>query len=190
MKKAVILLALLAGAFLSARAQDSRHELNLGIGFLPRVYQEVENAPALTGDLASIYEPHTQAKGEPLYGIEYGYAVLPWLKLGASLDYTSLSGKTTEFYRGVVVNEFKHYILYFLPQAKFFAVDIPHFKVYAKLAAGVEATLGENVTAPVQFAWSVTPLGLQWAGDRVFGFTEITNGNVLWGARVGVGIRF
>lgn len=190
MKRFLLLLALLAGFLLPARAQDFRHEVNLSAGFMPRIYLEIENAPGYSGDLASIYEPRVQAEGMPLFGVDYAYAVLRWLKLGGEMDFTHIHGLTRELYRNTVVNEFSRYAVYLMPQAKVFAVDIPHFKVYAKLALGMNLNLGTALVDPVQLAWSVTPLGLQWAGDRVFGTLELTNGNVLQGVRLGVGFRF
>ncbi len=190
MKKVALFFALLVAGFLSARAQEYRHEINLSEGFLPRVLQEIDRQPALTGDLASIYEPRIQAKGGPLTGVDYAYAVLPWLKLGGSLDYTWLEGSVSELFRGVVVNQFKRHYFYLMPQAKLFALDLPHFKIYGKVAAGMECILGDASVSPVNFAWQLTPIGLQWAGQRVYGSLEITNGHVLQGVRLGVGFRF
>lgn len=190
MKKILLCLVLVAGALGSALAQEHRHEVNLTIGFMPREYTVIETGPEYSGDLASLYEPHVRAEGAPLIGADYAYAVLPWLKLGGTLDYTYLLGETYEAFRNKATGKYERYIVYLMPQAKVFALDIPHFKMYAKVATGLELNLGNADVPVVNFAWSVTPLGMQWAGDRVYGTLELTNGNVLRGIRLGVGLRF
>lgn len=76
-----------------------------------------------------------------------------------------------------------------MPLVSLFAVDRPHFKLYGKLAAGGQLSVGDFEGTRIRPAWQVVPLGLQWGGEKLFGFAEGGYGNVYL-VRMGLGIRW
>lgn len=190
MKKHFLIPLLLLLTLLPARAQQSLHEVNLSLGFMPAIFIQADTRYEDHGDLYSLYEPRLRAEGAPMLGADYNYALLPWLKVGASLNWTRLTGTIYKPNLRREAGTFRQDALYLLPQVKAFYVNRSHFKMYAKVGAGLNINIGSEYTPLAAFAYDLVPAGFQWAGQRVYGMAELTYGNVVQGVRLGLGFRF
>lgn len=190
MKRLILIPLLLLLGLLPARAQQRPHEINLSLGFMPAIYNQADTRYEDHGDLYSLYEPRLRAEGAPMVGVDYNYALLPWLKVGVALNWTRLSGTIYKPNLHRETGTFRQDAFYLLPQVKAFYVNLDHFKMYAKAGAGLNINIGSEYTPLAAFAYDLAPVGLQWAGQRVYGMAELTYGNVVQGVRLGLGFRF
>lgn len=87
------------------------------------------------------------------------------------------------------VDRFSQWYFAVMPLVHFMALDRPHFKVYGKLAAGGQLSVGSFEKTTFRPAWQIVPVGLQWGGEKIFGLAELGYGNVYL-VRIGMGIRW
>lgn len=194
MKKILIFMAaaiLTAGSF-SAKAQG-RTDINLYMGFMNATYTSLDNAGGRYShrDLYSIYEPYYTVHSGPSYTLDVNRRIFPWLGAGLQANYSYMSGTKMYNIGNAPKREFRQTMLAFLPQVKFFIPSPRHFRLYAKAAAGIGLNLGETIVGtPVDFAWDIVPIGVEWGGQFIYGTAEVSLGNVITGVRIGIGFRF
>ncbi|MBR5403699.1 MAG: hypothetical protein IK113_05705 [Bacteroidales bacterium] len=194
MKKILIFMAaaiLTAGSF-TAKAQG-RTDVNLYMGFMNAAYTSLDQAGGRYShrDLYSIYEPYYTVNSGPSFTLDVNRRILPWLGAGLQANYSYMSGEKKYNIGNAPKKEFSQTMLAFLPQVKFFIPSPRHFRLYAKAAAGINLNLGETIVGePISFAWDIVPIGFEWGGQFIYGTAEFCAGNVITGARVGLGFRF
>lgn len=200
MKKATIIVCSLLTTLLlcglgnnKAQAQPRyKYEVNLSIGFLPQTSSYYDNYYESFDDLYNIYEGgrYDYVSGTPLFSGEFAWYPVKRLGLGIGASYSRMKATKT-------VNELKGDYninsIYLLPQVKFFYITRDHFKLYSGAAAGIEGRIIQDMQSNygrAKFTYEVIPIGMQWAGAVVFGFTELGLGPRMSGLRIGIGYRF
>lgn len=185
MKKILIALSVLVFTCCAAAAQEHPHELNLYIGGFSSQYLGYRVAPDFSSDLYSLYEPQTRVTTGPVLTFDYNYSVLKWLSVGAQVHYNRLEVKSftriensTDIYMSDMFS--------FLPEVKLRIPSPAHFRLYGRVAMGVSFAPRFNT----RFAYDLVPLGIEWAGRRVYGTAELVYGSVIKGGRIGIGYRF
>ena len=193
MKKLLSLLVTLCLAVPALQAQG-RHEINLSIGAVSGEFTRLDVGNYSYNDLYGLYEPHYTVNDGPVLTLDYHFKVNSVVHLGAEFDYSNLSGYTWYNIGGQQRRQFRTDVFSIMPQVKLRIPGAAHFRLYGKAAAGVQiidSDLAERKNAsPVRFAWDITPIGFEWGGNFVYGMFETCVGNVIIGARIGVGFRF
>ena len=185
MKKFIFSLFVLAFTCGAAAAQDHPHELNLYIGGFNSQFLSYNVVQDYSSDLYALYEPQTHVTTGPVFTLDYNYAVLKWLSVGAQLHYNNLYVNTMTR----IDSSYESYhrdMFSILPEVKLRIPSSAHFRLYGKVAMGVSF-------APMyatRFAYDLVPIGCEWAGQRVYGTAELVFGSVIRGGRIGIGFRF
>lgn len=185
-----------------AQEEEGRSEVNIFVGGYKTEFLWADRTnnyftlfddlkPIHSGDLADLYEPHYYMKSSPVATLCYHYFINRWLRVGAQANLSYLSGSITYRMGNKPEQKFSQTSVSFLPQAKFCLPGSPYFRLYGKVAAGVQVNLGKLLNPSVmEFAWDVVPIGAEWGGKRVYGNAEFCFGSVICGGRVGIGFRF
>ena len=184
-------MALSAGGF-SAGAQG-KNDINLYMGFMNAAYNSLDNARYYSdhNDLYSIYEPYYSIESGPSVTLDFNRRLLSWLAVGFQSNYSYMGGYKQYRIGNAPTREFSQHMLALLPQAKFFIPSTEHFRLYARAGAGINLNIGDTIVgAPLSFAWDIAPIGCEWGGQFVYGTAEFCVGNVITGARIGIGFRF
>ena len=194
MKRILIFIAALAlsAGSISAAAQG-KNEVNVYMGFMNATYTTLERSSSDYGhsDLYSIYEPYYDITSGPSVTVDFNHRLLSWLGVGVQANFSHMSGEKNYRIGNAPAQEFWQNMVAVLPQAKFYIPSTRHFRLYAKVAAGINFNIGETTFGqPVSFAWDIAPIGFEWGGQVIYGTAELCVGNVISGARIGVGYRF
>ena len=204
MRKILLFLTCLAGFAGSLQAQGM-HELNVFLGGFKSEYLQVDkdsgqrynmlfdelNVDQHVGDLYDIYEPHYSVKSGPVFTVNYHYILKDWLRVGAQANVGAVKGKIWYRLGNKPDQEYNQTMLSVLPQVKLCIPGMRHFRLYGKVAAGVQFNMGTRISeSPVEFAWDVVPIGAEWGGRRIYGNAELCYGSVIKGGRIGIGFRF
>ena len=204
MRKILLFLTCLAGFAGSLQAQG-RHELNVFLGGFKSEYLKGEKQSDLwgillfnnldkvdyNGDLYDLYEPHYNIKSGPVLTVNYHYILKDWLRVGAQANVGAVKGKIWYRLGNKPDRDYNQTMLSILPEVKLCIPGLRHFRLYGKVAAGVQFNLGTRISkSPVEFAWDVVPLGAEWGGARIYGNAEVCLGSVIQGGRIGMGFRF
>lgn len=190
------LLTLIAAAAVSASsflaAAQGRNEINLYIGGVNSTYASLDrNSGNAHRDLYSIYEPSYTITCGPTWSLDYCHRFNSWLGIGFQADYASMSGSKSYRIGSISNSSLNLDIISVLPQAKFYIPSPRHFRMYTKAAFGANFNVGNaGINDPVTYAWEVSPFGFEWGGQVVYGQAELCFGNVLVGAKIGIGYRF
>ena len=169
----------------AAAAQDHPHELNLYIGGFNSQFLNYNVVQDYSSDLYALYEPQTHVTTGPVFTLDYNYAVLKWLSVGAQFHYNNLYVNTMTR----IDSSYESYhrdMFSFLPEVKLRIPSSAHFLLYGKVAMGV--SFASQFGA--RFAYDLVPIGCEWAGQRVYGTAELVYGSVVKGGRIGIGFRF
>ena len=185
----VCLMTLLAGA---AWAQGP-HEVRLSISGPAGggIYDDSGSLFNWGSDLYSMYEPGERVDSGPVYSLGYTYALRSWLRVGVEASVGMLwvdKGQPRAWGDGVVEATWQR-LYTVMPLVHFVALNAPHFKIYGKIAAGGQLSVGDYEGTKFRPAIEVVPLGFQWGGERIFGLAEFGIGNVYVG-RLGIGLRW
>jgi len=185
----VCLMTLLAGA---AWAQGP-HEVHLSISGPAGggIYDDSGSVFNWGSDLYSMYEPGERVDSGPVYSLGYTYTLRSWLRVGAEASVGMLwvdKGQARAWGDGSVEATWQR-LYTVMPLLHFVALNAPHFKIYCKIAAGGQLSLGDYEGTKIRPAVEVVPLGLQWGGEKIFGLAEFGIGNLYVG-RLGIGIRW
>ncbi|MBR1569992.1 MAG: hypothetical protein IJ651_04615 [Bacteroidales bacterium] len=200
---AFALAAALAGPDLSA--QGGKHEINVFLGGYKAEFMQGDEARGYYGDLlfdatdnihygdlADLYEPHYSINSSPVLTVNYHYILKKWLRVGAQLNWASFSGKYWYELSSRPAESFSQQMVSLLPQVKFCIPGARHFRLYGKVAGGMQFNFGSlyDKSRPVEFAWDLVPLGAEWGGQRFYGNAELCYGSIIQGGRIGIGFRF
>ena len=203
-RKLILLAGLLLSCALQLQAQG-KHEINVFVGGYKSEFVQVDNENGThynmlfddlninqhIGDLYDLYEPHYSLESGPVITVDYHYILNKWFRVGAQANYGNLSGKFWYALGNKPAKNIKEYMFSMLPEVKINVTNWPGFRLYGKLAAGVQFNLGERLNdSPVDFAWDVVPLGAEWGGHRIYGNAELCFGSVIRGGRIGLGFKF
>ena len=191
MKRLSLLLLLLAAAGGALRAQGP-HELHLSVSGPAGggIYDDSGSLFDWGSDLYSIYEPGERVDSGPVYSLGYTYALRSWLRVGAEASIGMLwvdKGQARAWGDQVEATWQRLYTV--MPLVHLVALNAPHLKIYGKIAAGGQLSIGDYEGLKIRPAVEVVPLGLQWGGERIFGLAEFGIGNVYVG-RLGIGLRW
>lgn len=179
MKKILIILALIATC-VGASAQDSKHEVSLGLGF-GTAGQIID----VFGDIASAFSGCTShVKGfSGSVNLDYGYHTSSKCLQGMTVSYNRVA---KDQYKKSEPNELygtsTDYYFAIMPTVKFNWVNKEHFAFYSRASAGLylvkiedrvskDASKNDNEVDP-GFAFQFSPVGLE-AGGSVRGFVEL-----------------
>ena len=186
MKKVLLILSILALSGVTAAAQEHPHEFNFYLGGCNSQFLDYNvNQNNSTTDLYAMYEPQSRISTGAVATLDYNYALLKWLSVGAQFHYGRLDIRTWTR----ISNSSNRYIrdmLCFLPEVKLRIPSPAHFRLYSKVAMGICVVPRYSVG----IAYDIVPLGVEWAGRRVYGTAELVYGNVIKGGRIGIGYRF
>ena len=191
-KKLILLLAALLSV--TVASAQKKHEVNFYIGGTPAIFNtlNVNDDYEYSYTLSSIYGAHTRMYTDiGVMTLDYTYTLKDWLKLGVETNFCRVVG-TTSYRLGTRPDvSFTQSMYSMLPQAKFCIPSPEHFRLYGKVAAGLQLNAGEGYTGPaVQFAYDIVPIGVQWGGHFIYGTAEFCVGSIIMGGRIGVGINF
>ena len=192
MKRILLSLGLLLAA--GALHAQAPHELHFGFSGPAAGYVHAGDFGPLYhwgSDLYSLYEGCEQVDAGPVFSIGYTYTLRDWLKPGAEVSWgcSWINRTQPRATQDKTVQHLMQNYLTVMPLVSLFAVDRPHFKLYGKLAAGGQLSIGDFEGTRIRPAWQVVPIGLQWGGKKLFGFAEGGYGNVYL-VRMGLGIRW
>lgn len=158
-----------------------RQSVTISVG-LPSIY-----ATGFGGHSWSFYIPASGPGSTPsseiftgAWSIEYNYNVLWWLRLGASANYECWTGLAQTHDMSLTA------------RVDFTYINREHITVYSGLSTGVYSHIERATDGSVRGrflpAVNMTPIGLNFGGQHVFGLVEtnIGSASVL---RVGIGFR-
>lgn len=182
------------GAAAQQRKAAIQHEVHLSasgpaVGY---VYSDAYGSLYNWGtDLYSLYEPGERVDAGPVFSIGYTYAFRRWLKPGVEASWSILWADKSQprAWGNGNVDRFCQRYYAVMPLVHFMALDNPHFKIYGKLAAGGQLSVGDFEKTTLRPAWQIVPVGLQWGGEKIYGLAEMGYGNVFL-IRCGIGIRW
>ena len=142
-------------------------------------------------DLYCLYEESLQLDSAPVFSVDYSYTLKGWLRPGLefSLGFMRVNSIPPRAFPDREIQSCSQQYYSLLPFVNLMALDEPHFKIYGKIGVGGQLTAGEWKGKSFYPAWQIAPLGLQWGGERIFGFFELGFGDV-YIARGGVGFRW
>lgn len=184
-------MAVTAASFVAGA--QGKNDINLYMGFMNATFTSLDNqrTNSSRSDLYAIYEPHYTLTCGPSLTLDYNRRILPWLGAGLQADYSLMQGTMSYNIGNAPMRRFNQNMLAIMPQVKFYIPSPAHFRLYAKAAAGINLNIGQNIIGgPVNFAWDIVPIGFEWGGQVVYGTAEVCAGNVILGARIGIGFRF
>ena len=114
------------------------------------------------------------------WGVDYGYNILRWLRLGACANYECWTGNS------------RTHDISLSARVDFTYINREHIRLYSGLSAGVGMHIERESDGAFRGVYlpavNLTPIGLNFGGERVFGLVEtnIGSASVL---RVGIGFR-
>lgn len=205
MKKSFILAAFVLAALCSpALKAQGKHEIDAFLGGFKAEFNKMEDGRnyndllfdsdeiRYSGDLFDLYEPHYSVKSSPVFTLTYHYSLNDWIRVGAQANYSTLKGKYWYKLGNRPSVTFDEASFSVLPSVKVRIPSFKHFRLYGKVAAGVQMNFGSRIpdASPVEFAWDIVPIGAEWGGQRIFGTAEFCYGSVIRGGRIGLGFRF
>lgn len=133
------------------------------------------------------------------YGVHYGYNVLSWLRVGGSLSCTGFS-ETRQYSQRTYVDRTNEFIM--MAKVDFTYLNRRHVRIYSGIGAGMDVMwFSSYINGQLQPededhkrvtplpAFTVTPIGIEAGGKRVYGLAEINVGTIDL-LRAGVGVRF
>lgn len=185
-------MALVIGLVTSAMAQkggygwkENRHSLSLTVG-----------SPSLISGVSGVFNAlfhnnEDQVKIFGTYAVQYNYNALSWLRVGGEFFYSGWnmlsSGSLREHYDEMAL----------MAKLDFTYLNRPYVRLYSGLGMGADFTQlkklvdGAMERQPVtpNFAWCVTPIGVEAGGRHVYALTEINIGHCDL-IRAGIGFRF
>ena len=185
MKNFLVALSALALLGVTATAQDHPHEFNLYVGGFNSQFLDYKVNIDYSTDLYALYEPQTSVSTGPVLTLDYNYAILKWLSVGAQFHYNQLDVKTVKRIDNTRENHSRN-TFSFLPELKLRIPSPAHFRLYGKAAIGV--SFAPQLTT--RFAYDLVPIGCEWAGQRFYGTAELVYGSLVKGGRIGIGFRF
>lgn len=185
MKKILLPILAFLLCFQAATAQEHPHEFNFFLGGYNSQYLGYSTIRDYSMDLYALYEQQTRISTGAVATLEYNYALLKWLSVGAQFHYgrlkintwTRISSHSESYIRDMFC---------FLPEVKLRIPSPAHFRLYGKVAIGISIT----PRFETNFAYDLVPLGCEWGGQRIYGTAELVFGNVIKGGRIGIGYRF
>lgn len=133
------------------------------------------------------------------YGVHYGYNVLSWLRVGGSLSCTGFS-ETRQYSQRTYIDRTNEFIM--MAKVDFTYLNRRHVRIYSGIGAGLDVMwFSSYINGQLQPededhkrvtplpAFTVTPIGIEAGGKRVYGLAEINVGTIDL-LRAGVGVRF
>lgn len=159
-----------------------RQSISISVG-LPSIYSTSFGGHSWNFYIPAPGSSSSSSRSEIFTGawsVDYGYNILRWLRLGAMANYECWTGsrRTHDISLGVRVD--------------FTYINSEHIRLYSGVLAGVGMHIERLGSGAVDGRYvpaiNVTPIGLNFGGETVYGLVEtnIGSSSVL---RVGVGFR-
>lgn len=200
--------ALVSAAFLlhsfSCKAQDwmgNRLEFRAGVSSAPTLDRIAESLSifrskrAVREPLYTIESLYDEYRGEsyssPAFGVMAGVNVMDWVTLSLRGDlvniYTPYFNPLTDEQTRIL----REYVVYVMGDLRLSYVQMERFRVYSSFTWGVQFNNTTHLYDRPQgsMVMQLTPVGVTFAGDTFFFFTELGVGSVYCGVGAGVGIR-
>lgn len=143
--------------------------------------------------LADIYEPYYELNASPTFTAEFNYHPGQRFYVGADLSWNRAVGRKYDPVTDNKIAYKKFNSGYLMGKGAIYWVQFPHIKIYSALYAGLEFRhTNDNAehSNAVKPAVDLSIFGAEWAGDVVFGFTEVIVGSRMNFIKLGVGYRF
>lgn len=143
--------------------------------------------------LADIYEPYYEINSTPTFTAEFNWHPAKFCYVGADLSWNRAWGRQYDPVTDTKIADKKFSSAYLMGKAAIYWVQFPHCKIYSSLYAGAEfrqCNIDGDRSLKLKPAFDVNIAGVEWAGDVVFGFTEILLGTRMNVIKLGVGLRF
>ena len=162
--------------------REHRQSVSISVG-LPSIYSTAFGSHAWNFYIPAPGSTGTARRSEIFTGawaIDYGYNILRWLRLGASANYECWAG-----------NDRTHDIS-LTARVDFTYINREHVRLYSGIAVGLGMHIAHFASGAVEGIYipaaNLTPIGLNFGNERVFGLVEtnIGSASVL---RVGIGFR-
>lgn len=194
--KKIIVIALVALACHCANAQESKHELSVGVGYGTscQLYD-------IVGDMFKAFvgceDHHRGFDGS--YNLDYGYHVSPKIVITGSVSLSHIkshmysTGEDKQF-KGSASNTF----IAVMPGFKYNWIDKEHFALYSRAAVGVHVitattkqetsttTSDQDDSPSCAVAYQLSPIGTEF-GSQLRGFVEFGFGA---NGLIGAGLRY
>ena len=162
--------------------REHRQSVSLSVG-LPSVYSTAFGSHSWNFYIPAPGSSSGSARSDIFTGawaIDYGYNILRWLRLGASVNYECWVGNYRTHDVSVVA------------RVDFTYINREHVRLYSGLSVGVGMHISQYASGAVEGIYlpaaNMTPIGLNFGNERVFGLVEtnIGSSSVL---RIGIGFR-
>ena len=162
--------------------REHRQSVSISVG-LPSIYSTAFGSHAWNFYIPAPGSTSTARRSEIFTGawaIDYGYNILRWLRLGASANYECWAG-----------NDRTHDVS-LTARVDFTYINREHVRLYSGIAVGLGMHIEHYASGAVEGIYipaaNLTPIGLNFGNERVFGLVEtnIGSASVL---RVGIGFR-
>jgi len=176
------MLMLLALSF--PAVSEAQHEVRLGVGdmFFETMAWHSELHRDYSGcDPTAVFCENTKYSYSPHLSGEYAYHILPWLSVGATVDF-QMTGWTKEYYDSSnTLLEKEHanfYNLCILPTVRFNYFRRKYVGIYSSISVGMDINggtetngFGQNTVCGI--ALDIRPVGVIAGKDHWWGFFEI-----------------
>ena len=165
------------GIFANESVESKKNEIQVKMGMFP-YFESVFSALVHMNDVGSIIPM-------PVFTVEYLNYLNPQNGIGASLTIGSplVSFEASDYNTIYVGASFKYRRIY---------METEKIKLYGEVGLGAEilcVTKAEEKFQPF-FSASVSPIGIWWGSDDLFGTAELTIGSEGTVATIGIGKRF
>ena len=144
-------------------------------------------------NLASMYEGWVSGYDtDGVFGLEFNWHYNKVLALGLSASYSKVSLRYTSWKDSPHKETYS--LTYITPSVKVYALNHNHVKLYGATRAGAELKyLHRGKSDGIMFispCLEIAPVGVEWAGERIFGYNELLLGKRILLISFGVGCRF
>lgn len=199
MRRFLLCIALVMGFTAASMAQrydwkDRRNSLSISVG-------SPSFLSGTTGFFNSLFrggeDEDTQTHIYGTYGIYYGFNATKWLRLGVNAFY---SGWRIDEIKDAITKTDRTDEIVLLARVDFTYLNCEHVRLYSGLGIGADlSTLRKysngslideegNGSLDPYLGWSVTPIGVEAGGKRLYGLLEVNIGHADL-VRAGIGVR-
>ena len=143
--------------------------------------------------LSDIYEPYYELNATPTFTAEFNWHADTWVYLGADLSWNRTWGRKYDPITDKEIGYKNFNSAHIMGKAAFYFVQFPHIKIYSAIYGGLEVRscgIDGEYSTRLRPAVDVSLFGAEWAGDVIFGFTEIILGTRMNVIKLGAGYRF
>lgn len=182
--KKIFTFVLLSLSFQAVAGAQGKHEVRLGFGdmfFETMVWHNQVHRDYSGCDAGAVFSENTRYTYSPHISGEYAYQVLPWMSVGAILDF-QMTGWTREWYNthNALLHSSKEnfFNLCILPTVRFNYFRREYVEIYSSISVGMDINggtekdgFGRNTVCGA--ALDLRPVGVKAGHGHWWGFFEI-----------------